>query len=367
MSKGLLIDDKALDGWKSVLENVIVKNSLDYLDFALNTESALTKLEEKYDVIFLDVRLTEDDHDNSYVDEYSGYKILKKIKGNFLNINFSTPIILLTASNKIWYIDAFKEFGVDSFYIKEHPDYSYNNNFSLSNLRRFQSDYQYFLEKGKDRFEVWELCTGILQKIRSHNYLNSSDSRYDNVRIRIEDKIKLGYAYLFSKQTQLEKEVLNSNNESLSFIIFFSILEEISKGYTEIRDTWDKTYKRNGYWKFRNREYFIEQIESGFKLNYNSRDKKEHTIESEDRYFNGVINLSEQIYSLIYAYSQVDKREKLKELFKDINKYRNTTDYIHSCVSNIFLKKLIGDNDQSECFSYNKKVLELINEILKLK
>src|SRR5699024_5909359 len=108
----------ALKGWKEVLEKADLKETLS-LDYALSYEMALEKIEESYELIFLDIRLTEKDHLESNFENFTGFKILKKIKKDFLSANFSTPIILLTASNKIWNIEAFKQYGVDEFYIKE--------------------------------------------------------------------------------------------------------------------------------------------------------------------------------------------------------------------------------------------------------
>ncbi|WP_454938974.1 response regulator [Capnocytophaga gingivalis] len=118
--KILLIDDLALRGWKQVLEKAVTQTSIDVVE---NIEKAKEKLKEKYDLIFLDMRLGEEDHKKTDVKEFGGFKLLKEIKSDFRNTNFSTPIILITASNKIWNIDKFKEYGVDFCYIKEHPNY----------------------------------------------------------------------------------------------------------------------------------------------------------------------------------------------------------------------------------------------------
>ena len=68
----------------------------------------------------------------------------------------------------------------------------------------------------------------------------------------------MGYAQLFQQQTILEKDILLAYNESMSFIIFWSILEEISKGFTKINETWNGRYERRPNWKFNNSEYFTQ-------------------------------------------------------------------------------------------------------------
>lgn len=362
MKKILLIDDLALKGWKSVIEKAVIK-TIGVLDIATSFEQAKKKIEDKYDIIFLDVRLTEEDHSVLDVKQYSGFKILKEIKQDFLKINFSTPIILITASNKIWNIDAFRNYGVDAYYIKEHPNYIFGKENSLQNLEILQESFLTLIETSSKRNQIWEHCSYAIELINKHYYFKDLDSRYLNVKNRIIDKLKLGYSHLFKNQTEIEKELLLSNNESLSFIIFFSILEEISKGFTDISETWDKLNNRNGYWKFRNKEYFIEydRKKDILKVNNETCNEKEF-----HKFYNGTIYLSEQIYALFYAYSKGEKKNQLDKAFKEINKFRNETDYIHSSIENIFSKRIITKSSLNDAFNMNLNVLKLINNILEL-
>jgi hypothetical protein len=165
--------------------------------------------------------------------------------------------------------------------------------------------------------------------------------------------------------------LLLSCNESLSFIIFWSILEEISKGFTEISLTWDNIYNRNGNWKFRNKEYFIEYIskQDFYKINYDHKTGKTDLLIKDDlnKYHNGIINLSDQIYSLIYAYAKNEERKFAIQSFKEINKYRNEVDFIHSSVKNILTKNVMDLESNKKAFEMNVKVLELIHNIFSIK
>lgn len=370
MKKCLLIDDLALKGWKSVIEKVVMK-TIGNLEVATLFEEALKKLDEKYDVIFLDVRLTEKDHKVNDIKEYTGFKILKEIKKDFLKVNFSTPIILITASNKIWNIDAFRDYGVDAYYIKEHPDYIFSKENSLSNLKNLQNNFLNLVEVGAKRKEIWDLSSSIIQLINKHPYFKDSDSKYHNIKNRIIDKLKLGYSHLFKNQTEIEKKLLFSNNETLSFIIFWSILEEISKGFTDISVTWNDIFNRNGNWKFRNKDYFIEYIikQDSYKINYDPKTGKKDILIKDERnkYHNGIINLSDQIYSLIFAYAKNEERNFLIQSFKEINKYRNEVDFIHSSVKNILTAKLVDLESNKKAYEMNVKILELIHKIISIK
>jgi CheY-like chemotaxis protein len=374
--KYLLIDDLAESGWKIVLEKAVVKEDGSF-DFATSYESALEKIKNSWDVIFLDLRLSEHDHNAANVEDYGGFKILKKIRNNFNEINFCTPIILITASNKVWNIEALQENGIDGFYIKEHPDYKFDKKTSRQNLESLQSSFLYLKEIGFKRRVIWELCSSIVSKLGIHSYFKTRDNRYVNIKGRITDKIKLGYTQLFKAQKDFEKSILPAYNESYSFIIFWSILEEITKGFTNILETWDPLYHRDTNWKFRNAEYFIERRKDAIVVNYfrGSRDIRrasktydEATSEFKKYYGDLPINLSEQVYSLLAAYSIDDNSfKKLCDLFKPLNKYRNDNDFIHSSVLNIATKKLITENAIKEAYLKNKEILEFIKIVLDLK
>lgn len=350
----LLIDDLALKGWKQVLERALTP-VLTPIEIATNVEEAIEKLKEKYDLIFIDMRLGRIDHENNNVEEFGGFKILQEIKRDFKNINFSTPIILITASNKIWNIDRFKEYGADFYYVKEHPDYIYSKNYSIENFKRLKNDFRRGKEYGERRYEIWKLCKGIIERIEQHPYFMDQDERYSNVKKRIIDKIKLGYYYLFKESTEMEKEKLLANNESIAFIIFWSILEEIVKGYTDIDETWneEEEYKRKDNWKFRNNNFFIQ-------------DGKNITDPNNKEDYNIYVNLSTQVEGLISCYIEDPSKQNFyKEAkFRKINKYRNQIDYIHSSVRTIFTQKLIDPEQTKKCFEKNEEVLLFIISIL---
>ena len=350
----LLIDDLALKGWKQVLEKVLTLGLIP-IEIATNIKDAQERLKKKYDLIFLDMRLGEKDHYNYDIEEYGGFKLLKEIKSDFKNTNFSTPIILITASNKIWNIDKFKEYGADFYYIKEHPNYVYSKEYSMENFKRLKEDFILGKEYSERRYEIWKLCKEIIERIEQHPYFKTQDKRYSNVKKRIIDKIKLGYYYLFKESTEMEKEKLLANNESIAFIIFWSILEEIVKGYTDIDETWneEEEYKRKDNWKFRNNNFFIQ-------------DGKNITDPNNKEDYNIYVNLSTQVEGLISCYIEDSSKQNFyKEVkFRKINKYRNHIDYIHSSVLNIFTKELIEDKNVEECFKKNKEILTFIKDIL---
>lgn len=372
--KYLLIDDLAESGWKTILEKAVIKER-GSLDIATSFNDAVEKIKTLWDVIFLDLRLTEQDHIVANIEDYSGFKILKEIRKGFHEINFCTPIILFTASNKIWNIEALRDNGIDGFYIKEHPDYRFDKKTSRQNLENLQASFLDFKTNGIKRREIWELCNSIISKLGDHSYFKTQDKRYSNIKQRIIDKVRLGYLQLFKSQTNIEKNIFPSYNESFSFITFWSILEEIAKGFSDISETWDSNYKRSTNWKFRNSEYFIERNRDKIVLNFfRDRNFKKKFISydsstSESIKYSGdlAINLSEQIYSLLAAYSADDASfQRLCNCFRPLNKFRNDNDFIHSSILNIATKKLVTENAIENAYEKNKEILEFIKIILNL-
>jgi CheY-like chemotaxis protein len=372
----LLIDDKANEGWKQIIEKVFPIQGLNVCP-AINYDESLLSIKEGFDLIFLDIRINENDHKIYNVEDYSGYKILKEIRKNFTSINFSTPIILLTASNKIWNIDAFRNFGVDAYYIKEHPNYIFDRDTSRQNFENLKTNFERLIFEGAKRKKIWALSTEIIKLISKHPYFKEN-TKYENVKKRIIDKLKLGYVYLFKVQTKIEKELLKTNNEALAFIIYWSILEEIVKGFSDL-STWNNTtYYRLANWKFRNNEYFVEDIgNENIRVNISKEDNSpylkkivEYNVNSDHYQYNkyvGLVNLSEQVYALLAAYTTDNITfNDLSQIFKKVNTFRNRIDFIHSNTKRIFEDNLIRKEEVEKTYGQTVDVLSFIMKVLKL-
>ena len=373
--KILLIDDQAQKGWKQILEKVLFENNP--IDFAEDYNSAKDKLENNlYDLIFLDLRLDEKDHNLNDIKQFNGFKIINEIvRKDFGSINFPTPVIVFSATNKIWNIDTMIHYGADSYYIKEHPDYSFDSQYSKENFKRLKLTVSELLKIGIKRREVWLNIKNI------QNKLNKIDNL--NIRSRIEEKLKIGYGLLFRKTTIIEDENLIFNNQIISFIAFWSILEEIVKD--SFIDNWIKSGKdegkmNNDKWILKNRSVFIEDlttinlgknegfVEVGIKYNpinsyYEVGKVKFYQNEPEIKYYLGKINLSLQVFAVLLLEKKWSP-DKCKKKFNNLNDYRNRIDFIHSSVSSIFNEKLSKKDRDIEGYKKCLEMLNLLEEIL---
>ena len=373
--KVLLIDDQAQKGWKQILENTLFENNS--IDFSEDIHSAKTKLENNiYDLIFLDLRLDENDHNQIDIKQFNGFKIIKEIiRKDFNSINFPTPIIIFSATNKIWNIDTMIYYGADNYYIKEHPDYSFDTQYSKENFTRLKINVSELIKIGIKRREVWFKIQNINEKLDKVDNLN--------IRSRIDEKLRIGYGLLFRNTTAVENENLIFNNQIISFIAFWSILEEIIKD--SFIDTWIKTGtdegKMNGNkWILKNRSVFIEDlrtynlgnnegcIEVGIKYNkinkyYEAIKNIVDTNHPDISFYTGKISLSLQVYAVLLLEKKWTS-SRAKSKFNNLNDYRNKIDFIHSSLNSIFNEKLSGKDEDMEGYNKCLEMLNFLEEII---
>jgi CheY-like chemotaxis protein len=353
LMKILLIDDNANRGWKQILEKILTVPDLEIVP-SLSFDDAINKVLEKYDFIFLDIRMTEEDHKGRNIFKTSGYKILKEIKKDFTSINFPTPIILLTASNKIWNIDAFRDYGVDAYYIKEHPNFVFDEEASKQNLNNLQKNFERLIEVGENRKVIWGKINEIC-KLSNENFNN------ENIKTRIDEKLRIGYALLFRSVNSLEKNILLFNNEVNSFIIFWSILEEISHEF------FGRLNENEKVWTIKSNSKNIQWFEGAVLKSKFSTIKKEFNSTNDifdiDR--GNQVNLSNQIAALLRYRLEWGHHIIRSEFSDKLNKYRNEIDFIHSSTNNILNKEISKTYNADVAFSKCSYMLDFIIKLIK--
>lgn len=134
----LYIDDQAEEGWSIIFQHLIY-GKVDSVNFKVldpkNYEKdslILTCFKNVNDfdpdLIILDLRLFGEKGTISDYDNLSGIKVLKELKHGYKNFNpIICPVLVVTASNKSFAINAVMTSGADGYWIKEGLD----NHFSL--------------------------------------------------------------------------------------------------------------------------------------------------------------------------------------------------------------------------------------------
>ena len=207
----LLIDDEWDRGWADILGAALIKGGLEFKPFVTSyknredfnnlTYKKITN--ENPDVVILDLRLLESDHENEDVDSYSGIKILQKIH----EINAGIQVIMLTATSKSTILEKLYEKKILGYIKKEHPEDKSID--TVENINKFINLVDKGLEK-KYLKEIWKIQQNIL--------LNEN----------LSDDISLEIKSIF--------EILDSNMENkFNFVVltFTKIFESLSKIYID--------------------------------------------------------------------------------------------------------------------------------------
>ena len=146
--KILYIDDEAEKGWDEIFATLLCDGSnLDYECLEddikkLSKEEIITtsikEIKEKdIDIVILDFRLHNADFSKEIpIEEVTSMEILKQIK----EYNKGIQVLIFSATNKIWNLQALERLGADGFIIKEAPENSVNPNFTKETIANFKNN-----------------------------------------------------------------------------------------------------------------------------------------------------------------------------------------------------------------------------------
>jgi len=166
--KVLLIDDEWDKGWRDIISKSLDSDNLEFncfeYDFKDKTKFNLYMQIQKQvkqfdpDVVVLDLRLSQNDHENDDIDSYTGIKILQKIH----EINAGIQVIMLTATSKSTILEKLYEKKILGYIKKEHPNDSGVD--TVENINKFVK----LVDKGlsrkylKDIYNINTKATNIL-------------------------------------------------------------------------------------------------------------------------------------------------------------------------------------------------------------
>ena len=124
--KVLLIDDEAEKGWYEIFAYLLGDLSKIHIDFLgddfknqsqdeIIDESIKKIKEDDIDVVILDFQLNPNDFIGSNPMDISSIQLLKKIK----RLNPGIQVIIFSATNKVWNLQALQDAGADGFIFKD--------------------------------------------------------------------------------------------------------------------------------------------------------------------------------------------------------------------------------------------------------
>lgn len=240
----LYIDDEAEKGWKEIFEKILFYNNDIYFIHLGNEFSEKKKnevvefsfeqvIKKKVDLVILDFRLHKEDFGDIPIQDITGYQILKRIKEH----NKGIQVIIFSATNKIWNLQALQEAGADGFILKESPENNFDFDFTKQSVLNM-------IDKTSECLGMIFLkdINNIIKRIKNHlNSIpnNTNEGGLDGLmkmKFKNEIFIQLDIIYdcLKKSSEDISTHIKDENSYlNLSFISIYKIVELINDYYTD--------------------------------------------------------------------------------------------------------------------------------------
>ncbi len=236
--KVLYVDDEADDGWNELLCYIFydvngIKN-YEYIGNDIKSKSqeeiiqyVMSKVKEgEINLVILDLRLSPKDFVSADIKDITGYKLLKSIK----LYNRGIQVLMLSATNKVWNLQALQNAEVNGFIVKESPENSVDSNFTEESLKHFVN----ILNHCNDRIflkEIWPYIKRLKNKV--NNLL-----RFQDIKQEYGDN-------LLTLLSMTEDHLFATNNDHYldsSFITLFRIVELTANEWIKSKWTGSSRY-----------------------------------------------------------------------------------------------------------------------------
>ena len=313
--KVLYIDDEAEKGWWEIFCKILDDEneiSFSHLDDEFNQKnqneiidiSFKKVIEEKIDIVLLDLRLHKEDFNNKPIDEITGFKILEKIK----NHNKGIQVIIFSATNKIWNLQALQNAGADGFIIKESPNNNYEPGFTKKSIEKMMQSINDCLENIflKDFYTQYEKLSAEL--IPRKNFKKSTQPLPKEFVDEVLKWFKLSLNIL---QNRLSIENLTS-----VFLIYFSIIENMSNRIIET----ENPIREGDFYKFQFRKNFqklnnfVRESEDFYRKTNSEYKSKTRGLSWAIKIYNTIDFISEDNLGIESINELVVKRNKIIHL-----------------------------------------------------
>lgn len=229
----LYIDDQAEQGWYEVFCKILYDiNKLDFdkIDneyYGKSREEIISHCLERIrieniDLVILDFRLHPDDFKEKDLNQVTGLRILREIK----NLNAGIQVIIFSATNNIWNIEALRAEKADGFITKESPALSVVSNFTSELILHSKDTIQECLSKCflKDFYAKLDL---LKLELNPRKILKSAANPLPKVFVdEVLSWLHLSYDMLNLNQTR--------SNQTAAFIFMFSVLENLSSRVIDV-------------------------------------------------------------------------------------------------------------------------------------
>jgi CheY-like chemotaxis protein len=241
--KILYIDDEKDKGWNELFCTLFYHGLINKVENYECMGSEFHQLEKDeiinlsvnkakdFDLVILDFRLTEDDFYENDPKKITGFKILEEIK----SYNKGIQVVIFSATNKIWNLQALIDAGADGFIIKESPENSVDPDFTKQSIINFINTVDECL-----RMSFLKVAFNKLDSIDNH-VSNISNSNNESgllklIKLKLKNEVHLQIQIIFDCLRNSRLNTVNSdfaeNYLNLSFISIYKIVELLNDYYT---------------------------------------------------------------------------------------------------------------------------------------
>jgi CheY-like chemotaxis protein len=201
--KVLLIDDEAEKGWYEIFAYLLGDLNEIYIDYLGDDfknqsqdeiiDTSIQKIkEDDIDIVILDFRLNSNDFIGSNVKNVSSIRILKKIK----DLNPGIQVIIFSATNKVWNLQALQDAGADGFILKDGGENIHQTIINLLAKLTASLKKALWLKQLSENFsKIVEYCSSLEIEFKRSLLINLNIS-FELVEISFSQPKYLNYAYL---------------------------------------------------------------------------------------------------------------------------------------------------------------------------
>lgn len=323
-SRILYIDNDHEKGWGSLLKYIL--NEVNHFQFEtleidfkkLSKEEIINQAYDKvisnsrinYDTIMLDFRLHAEDATELNLEFISGMQILKKIK----QYNPGIQVLIFSATNKIWNLQALLQEGANGFIIKEGPENSIDLGFTKQSITNFLSLTE---DCSKRSFlkSFFNTCDKIKQNISSS--YSDDQTPFDDFKKELIISLKIIYESVYKNDLKLNSSL------DIVFLNCYNFLEKFKHFYVK-----EANYKLVlGFEEVEMNRYNFNNglVNNGPFIRNNTNDNPS--------FFHSITAI------LIDYFEVADSENNVIEKIYEIKESRN--DYIHNDKSNFDTSELI--------------------------
>jgi CheY-like chemotaxis protein len=231
----LLIDDNAKNGWEEIIQKFLQKyivspnnkvqiTSIESVSDFHNAKSDI----EKYDVLFLDLRLSKDEDNPSRaikIEDFTGSKVLKEIKA----INRGIQTVILTASNKAWNMKYLLDLGADGYYIKESPEIIVTNDFSKESITNFIGSIKKSISRQYLK-AFFNSHNAMISRINNLIALPSITIDFKDLLEEIRSHIESSFEMIYTASNESDEEKTKTKF-GYAYISLFRVVEKMNDYY----------------------------------------------------------------------------------------------------------------------------------------